>query len=152
MKTLELNVLPLKGLGELYFGMPMEEMSKIMGEPDDIEDIVDDDDFNTTVLNFSEKGINIFFEGADTTVLSCIEVDNKNCELFGKKVFQMNKEALVAHMNENGYNDLDSGVEEWGEKRISFEDGLIDFYFDDDELTTINFGVLVNEKGEVEEF
>lgn len=151
MKTLELNVLPLKGLGELYFGMSMEEMAKIMGEADDVEEIVDDDDFNTTVLNFTELGVSIFFEGDEAPALSCIEVDNKNCEIFGRKAFEMNKEDLVAHMKSNGFEDLDADEEEWGEKRISFEDGLIDFYYSDNELTTINFGVLVNEQGEVEE-
>ncbi|PLW98600.1 MAG: hypothetical protein C0593_05230 [Marinilabiliales bacterium] len=151
MKTLELNVLPLKGLGDLYFGMPMEEMSEIMGEADEIEDIVDDDDFNTTVLNYSDAGISIFFEGVDAPVLSCLEVDNKNCKLFGKKIFEMNQAELVAHVKENGLDDLDVEEEEWGEKRISFEDGLIDFYFSGDELTSINWGVLVNEEGEVED-
>jgi hypothetical protein len=34
--------------------------------------------------------------------------------------------------------------------RLSFEDALIDFFFDGEELLAINWGVVVNEAGEIE--
>ncbi len=150
MEILDLDVLPLKGLGALNFGMSMEGVTKILGEPDEVEDLADNDNFNTTVLSYNETGISAFFEGIDAPILSCIEIDHRATLLFGKKAFEMSREDLIQHMNQNGFEDLDKEEEEWGESRISFEDGLIDFYYNGQELTTINFGVLVNEKGEIE--
>ena len=46
---------------------------------------------------------------------------------------------------------LDEAVEEWGENRVTFEDGMIDFFFDNGRLMSVNWGVLVNDKGEIEE-
>jgi len=34
---------------------------------------------------------------------------------------------------------------------LSFEDGLIDFFFEDGELIAVNWGILVNDKGEIED-
>lgn len=147
---MDLNVFPLKGLGEISFGMTMEAMTNILGEPAHVEPLVDDDDFNTTVLNYDDQGLSIFFEGIETPLLSCIEVDNTNCMLFGKKAFDLSKQELVSLMQKNGFEDLDTSDEEWGEQRISFEDGLIDFYYANDKLTTINWGVLVTEEGKIE--
>ncbi|HPE87364.1 MAG: hypothetical protein EOL88_05680 [Bacteroidia bacterium] len=150
MKELELNVIPLKGLGALYFGMSVEEMTQIMGESTEVEDITDEDDFSTTILNYNDLGISIFFEGVDAPVLACIETDNTNCMLFGQKVFTLSEARIIELMNENGFSDMDIDDEEWGEHRVSFEDGLIDFYFREGELTTINWGVLINDQGDVE--
>ncbi len=147
---IDLNVLPLKGLGNITFGMTMESMTGILGKPAQVEPLVDDDDFNTTVLNYNDQGLSIFFEGAEAPMLSCIESDNKNCMLFGERAFDLSKQDLVALMKKNGFEDLDTSDEEWGEQRISFEDGLIDFYYANDKLTTINWGVLVTEEGKIE--
>jgi len=151
MEKLELNIIPKEGLGKLYFGLNIDEIASVLGEPSEVEEISDDDDFNTLILNYSELGLSIFFEGRDQASLSCLEVDNRNCILFGKKVFSLTEQEIVSLMNENGFSDIDMEDEEWGEHRVSFEDGLIDFYFTDGVLTTINWGVLVNDQGEVEE-
>ena len=151
MKELELNIIPKEGLGKLYFGMTIDEVATTLGEPTEVEEIADDDDFSTTILNYSELGLSIFFEGLNQASLSCLEVDNRNCSLFGKKIFTLKEQEIVSLMNENGFSDIDLDDEEWGEHRVSFEDGLIDFYFTDGILTTVNWGVLVNDQGEVEE-
>jgi hypothetical protein len=42
-------------------------------------------------------------------------------------------------MKENGFNDFYQEDEEWGEKLLSFEDALIDFYFEEDKLVSVNW-------------
>ena len=39
--------------------------------------------------------------------------------------------------------------EEDGEHRVSFEDALMDFFFDEEGLTAVSWGVLVDEQGDI---
>jgi hypothetical protein len=151
MKALQLEIKPKEGLGELKFGDSSEKLVSILGEAEEMEDIEDEDEFNTIILNYWDKGLSAFFEGKEKSVLSCFEVDNPEATIFGKKVFELNEEGLIALMKENGYIEIDTEKEENGEKRVSFEDGMIDFFFEDKDLVAINWGVLVNDQGEIEE-
>ncbi|MDZ7740712.1 MAG: hypothetical protein U5Q03_02915 [Bacteroidota bacterium] len=152
MKALTLEIKPKEGLGELKFGESSEKLISVLGEAEEMEDIEDEDEFNTVILNYWDKGISAFFEGKENSVLSCFEVDNPEISLFGEKVFELSENEIIDLMKKNGYNDIDTDIEENGEKRLSFEDGMIDFFFDDDSLLAVNWGVLVNDQGEIEEY
>ena len=39
--------------------------------------------------------------------------------------------------------------EEDGELRVSFEDAMVDFFFEGDTMTAVSWGVLVDEQGEI---
>jgi hypothetical protein len=152
MKKLTLDIQPKSGLGEVKFGEPMEHLVEYLGNPEDIEELEDADEFPTVVLHYWDKKITIFLEGIEKQVISCIEVDNDQCILFGKWAFNLNEKEIKSLMIEKGYSVIDEAMEEWGEKRLTFEDGLIDFFFDKDgKLVSVNWGVLVNDKGEIEE-
>ncbi len=151
---MKLEILLLEGLNELRFGDTPGAVEKIFGEPLEIEHLGDDADeeLDTILWNYDQMGLTVFFEGKNNHVLSCFETDNNEVTLFGKKIFGMSEQEITALMKENGLTQIDSEVEEWGEKRVSFDEGLIDFYFQDDALVTVNWGVFVNENGEIEEF
>ena len=51
-------------------------------------------------------------------------------------------------MKAQGFKELEE-EEEDGELRVSFEDALIDFFFDGDEMTAVSWGVLVDEQGDI---
>lgn len=151
MKELTLEIKPKKGLGEISFGEPMEKLYEFLGEAEDVEHLEDEDEFSTVVLSFYDKGITAFIEGIEKQVISCFEIDNKSALLFGKWVFDMNADQVKELMVTNGYNLLDEGKEEWGEYRITYEDAMIDFFFENGKMVSVNWGVLVNDKGEIEE-
>jgi hypothetical protein len=71
--------------------------------------------------------------------------------IFGVKVFDLDKDQLIALMKKNGYKEYEIELEE-GENRLSFEEGLIDFFYAGGELIAVSWGVLINEKGEIEQF
>jgi len=54
-------------------------------------------------------------------------------------------------MEKKGYEVAEMELEISGEKRVSYDDAMIDFFFNDGDLVFVNWGVLVNEKGEIEE-
>lgn len=154
MSKLTLDIKPKIGFGEIDFGTTIEEIISFIGEAEEIEDIDDDEDFNTVIMNYWDEGFVVFIEGngAEKSVASCFETDNVDACIFGKKVFKMTQEEITELMKANGYKEIDTEVEETGEFRLSFEDGLIDFFFNEGELNGVNWGVLVNEHGEIEDF
>ena len=128
-----------EGLGELRFNMPVEDVVKILGNADEVENIENAADEPTTVLHYNDLGLTLFCEGENPT-LACVDVDNEDCTLFGKEVFDMDERAIVKLMVSNNYTEQDADEEDWGERRITFPEGNIDFYFDDGELVSIILG------------
>jgi hypothetical protein len=151
MKEIVLEIKPKEGLGPIHFGEPMEKMVDLLGEPEDVDNLEDEDEFSTVILNYWDEGITAFIEGIEKQVLSCFEITNKKALLFGKWVFDLNLAQVTALMQEKGYKEIDESEEEWGEHRLTFEDALIDFFFEGGILVSVSWGVLVNDKGEIEE-
>lgn len=153
MNKLTLDIKPKIGFGEIDFGFTIEQVVDKLGEAEDIEDIQDDEDFNTVIMNYWNRGLSVFVEGhgAEKSIVSCFETDNTNATMFGEQIFKMNEKQIIDLMKKNGYSEVDTETEENGEYRLSLEDGLIDFFFENKELIAINWGVLVNEHGEIEE-
>ena len=128
-----------EGIGDILFHMPVEEVVAKMGTADEVENIDNAADEPTTVLHYNDLGITLFFEG-ENPELACVDIDNENCILFGKKVFDMDERSLVNLMVSNDYAEQDVDEEDWGERRVSFPQGNIDFYFDEGELVSVILG------------
>ncbi len=151
MKKITPEIKPKDGFGELKFGETINHVVEQLGEAEEIETIEDEDEFNTTILNYWEIGVSIFFEGVEKSVVSCFETDIPETTLFGKEVFELEEKELIALMTENGF-EVAEIEEESGERRLSYDDALIDFFYQEGELLAVNWGVLVNDQGEIEEF
>jgi hypothetical protein len=151
MKAFTLDIAPKQGFGEIRFGDSSEKVIKLLGQPEDVENIEDVDGFNTVVLYYYEQGITVFFEGREKSVVACIETENPDSVMFGKTIFDMTEEDIIDLMKVKGYEVAEMELETSGERRVSYDDAMIDFFFLDGDLIVVNWGVLVNEKGEIEE-
>ena len=151
MKNIIPDIKPKEGFGDISFGITTDVLTKMLGEPEEIETFDDDGAFKTTILNYWGLGISAFFEGVDNSVLSCLETDIEDATLFGNQVFDMGEEEIIALMRDHGFEVAETEIEEDGEKRVSYDDALIDFFFHEGDLIAVNWGVLVNEQGEIEE-
>jgi hypothetical protein len=60
--------------------------------------------------------------------------------LFGVKIFNYSEKDVIDIFKKNGFPLTDSEVHEWGEKRISFDDAMVDIYFEKGKMRSINFG------------
>ncbi|MGI6718861.1 MAG: hypothetical protein ACOX4D_06940 [Bacteroidales bacterium] len=151
MKKFNLIIKPKEGIGDLKFGTTIEEVIKKVGEADELEDFNDEDCFNTKLLSYLDDEVDLFFEGNNNFVFSAISVDNKEASLYGKKIFELSEKEIIELMKENGFNLSDTTIdEEFCEKCLSFEDAYLDFYFNkDNELISLNFGVLVSDDGKI---
>ena len=128
-----------QGIGDIHFQMPVEDVVALLGTADEVENIDNAADEPTTVLRYNDLGLTLFFEG-ENPILACIDTCNEDCTLFGKEVFDMTERQIVELMVKNGYHEQDIDDEDWGERRVSFPEGNIDFYFDEDELMSVIIG------------
>jgi hypothetical protein len=119
--------------------MPVEDIVKMLGTADEVENIDNAADESTTVLRYNDEGLTIFCEG-ENPILACIDIANEDCTLFGEKVFDLDERALVNLMVKNNITEQDIDDEDWGERRITFNEGNIDFYYDNEELISIILG------------
>ncbi len=72
--------------------------------------------------------------------MSSVEVDNRDALLFNLKIFSFNEKQLIELLNSNGFKLSDTEKQDWGEKRVSFDDAGLDCYFENDKLVSLNFG------------
>lgn len=146
----DFTIMPLKGYGEIPFGMSIDDTVKILNMPDFYEELSDMEETGNRSIFYEYEGIqtNIYFEGITKSVVACFETMNEAATLYGKKVFDLGKDEVVKLMKEQGFKELEEENED-GELRISFEDALIDFFFEGEEMIAVSWGVLVDEQGDI---
>lgn len=127
------------GFGEIVFGMPVEDVVSMLGEADEIECMENAMDEPTTILHYEDGGLTLFFEG-DSPTLQCIDLSLDDSKLFGRRIFEMQEKDIVRLMVENNYCEEDADEEAWGERRISFGEANVDFFFDGGELVSVVYG------------
>ncbi|MBQ6653849.1 MAG: hypothetical protein IJM81_10770 [Prevotella sp.] len=129
-----------KGFGSIQFGTPVEDIVALLGEADEVESMENAFDEPTTVLHYFDGELTLFFEG-DSPTLQCIDSSMDDCLLFGKRIFDSNETEIVRLMVENHYCQEDVDDEAWGERRVSFGEANVDFFFDNGVLSSVVWGV-----------
>lgn len=149
MNLSNLEIKPNEGFGGFFFGTEMGPFVKQTGEPEEVENFDDDEDLNTTLLHYWKSGFSVFFVGLSTQILAGVEVDNPDAVLFGDKIIGKSEKEIIDLMKQNGNTQFEADTE-MGDKRLSFDIGMMDFFFREGKLIYMNFGVLVDEEGKVE--
>jgi len=138
-----LEIALLKGFGPLFFGQTTEEAIALFGEPEEVQTLSDEIlNSSTYVMHYWGRGFSLFFDLQANKTFNCVEVDNKEVMLFKQKVFILPEKELISLMDKNGYTLSETENQEWGEKRLSFDDAGLDCYYENGKLSSINFGVL----------
>jgi len=133
----------LKGFCTLNFGVSSVDAELVFGKPEEIQ-VLDDPILETscTVYHYWDSGFSLFFDNKNSMKFGSVEVDNTDTLLFGKKLFSLNEQQLIDLMKEHNYTLSDTERQEWGEKRLSFDEAGLDCYFENQKLASINFGVI----------
>ena len=143
------NIYPNKGLGELEFGIDMESFVSKYGEPEEVQSFDEDEELDTTILHYWKSGISAFFVGYSAPVLAGVEIGHPDTSLFNKKIIGLSEDELINLMKQHGYENFETDLEDT-DKRLSYDVGMMDFFFRDKKLIYMNFGVLVDENGNIE--
>ena len=138
----KLEIKPLYGFNDVEFGISVKELVKLHGEADSIEDLTEDGDpQNIAMLNYEKEELFCFCEGSDELIFNSCDTENKEALLFGKKVFSLKEKEIKELFAAEGYTDVETENEEWGETRITYNDALVDFYYIENELVSITWGI-----------
>ena len=146
-----LEIRPKDGFGEIKFGEYLDNIVTLLGEAEEIDTIEEDEEMNMLILHYWELGFSIIFEGKTKQVVSGFETDHPDATMFGEKIIGKSEEEVLSLMKQNGMEGYEAEQEEI-DRRVSFDDDMLDFYFRDDRLAYVNWGVYVNEEGEIEDF
>ena len=141
-----LEIKPMQGIGSLKFGASSDEVAKYFGKAEEVEETEAVEEFKTIIWHYWSKGCSVFFDEENNLLFSSIEIDNRSAVLWGKPIFEMKEAEIVKLFKKNGFIEIDSELHEWGERRVSFDDAMVDFYFEDDALTSINYSVSLDEE------
>jgi hypothetical protein len=139
-----------QGIGDIKFGLTMEDVETIMGKPEEVESSEEDEEFDYEVWNYWEEGFSFYFDEDDDYRLGLIETANEEVTMFGKKIFQMKQSEVEALLKSNGLSNPDKDTLETGEKHITYEKEMLDMFFENDALVTVKFGVFVSDDLEVQ--
>ena len=135
-----MEIKPLLGLSSLLFGTSMAEAEKVFGKAEESEVMDDIEDCQSIVWHYWESGFSLFFDENNNQLFCCVEIDNKNVVLWEEKIFSLNEKQIIELFKKKGYSIFETEVHEWGEKRLSFDEMNIDFYFEKNKLSSINYG------------
>ena len=133
----------LKGFCTLNFGVSAVDAELVFGKPEEIQ-VLDDNILETscTVYHYWDSGFSLFFDNKNSMKFGSVEVDNEDTLLFGKELFSLNEQQLIDLMKEHNYTLTDTEKQDWGEKRLSFDEAGLDCYFENGKMSSVNFGVI----------
>lgn len=137
---------PLKGYGDIKFGMSVEEIVNIFGEPsnnEELESIVEENENYSILYDYDNECMSICFEGITKTIVASISTYNEEATLFGERIYEMDRQQIVDLMKRNGYKEYDEEVQD-GDTCLIYDELMMDFYFNNDELIDVVWGVVVD--------
>ncbi len=146
-----LTIEPLKGFGDIKFGMSIEDIIGICGEPsnnEELEPIIEEYDNYSILYDYDDEGLSICFEGVTRTIVASISTNNDEATLFGERVYEMDRNQIIDLMRRNGYKNFDEEEQE-GDTCLTYDELMIDFYFNEGELIDVVWGVLVDPQGNI---
>ena len=83
---MELRIEFTKGVGDLQFGQSISQVTELIGEPTETEQIGEDMEMPTTVLHYTETGLSLFF---DKTYMVSRYISPDSCKLTVKPPIQI---------------------------------------------------------------
>ena len=136
---MELRIEFTKGVGDLQFGQSISQVTELIGEPTETEQIGEYKD-PATALNYTETGLSLFFENTSEEALVCIDIHSQEATLFGQKTADKTPQEITRLLKDNNITDIEYDKEAPNEERISSEQNSADFYFYDNKLESITIG------------
>lgn len=159
-KTMEkknMAILPGQGLGIIKFGMSRDEVRKLLGNPDEIdqygyEDSEDDED-QTEAWHYDELNASFSFDAMDDWRLNAIAVSDPDYRLQEKVLIGLSRMELQETLSEFGLGEV--VAEDWSneempsDKLLSIEEVSMNFWMEEDQLAEIQWGPLMDEEENV---
>ena len=135
---------PLKGYGDIKFGMSIDEVVSVLGTPsnhEELDPIIEGNESSSILYDYDDLAASICFEGTDKMLVSSISTINEDATLFGENIYDMNRNQVIELMKKNGYKEYDEEEQE-GDTCLIYDELMLDFYFNEGELIDVVWGVI----------
>jgi len=138
-----------EGLGTLRFGATMQQVAQTLGEPAEKERyaIDEDDDEETEDWHYDDLGISLSFEELEGWQLTSIAVSGEDFTLEGQQLIGRTKEDVLAEFGKRKWGSPEEddviSSEEDGQSLYHIDDAMLSLWFEEDELTEVQWGPLV---------
>ena len=135
---------PLKGYGDIKFGMSIDEVVSVFGTPSNLEEldpIIEGNESSSILYDYDDLEVSICFEGTDKMLVSSISTINEDATLFGERIYDMNRNQIIELMKKNGYKEFDEEEQE-GDTCLIYDELMLDFYFNEGELIDVVWGII----------
>ena len=135
---------PLKGYGDIKFGMSIDEVVSVFGTSSNLEEldpIIEGNEPSSILYDYDDLAVSVCFEGTDKMLVSSISTINEDATLFGEKIYEMNRNQIIDLMKRNGYKEFDEEEQE-GDTCLIYDELMLDFYFNEGELIDVVWGVI----------
>jgi hypothetical protein len=136
------------GLGDIKFGCYKEDLIQLIGEPtekDTYNASGEEDGYLTESWHYDEQEFSVSFDEEDNWRLTTIAVSAPDFTINDKKIIGLSIDAALTELESSdlGDNDLEDLSDDIvSQKLISFIDSSLNLWFEDDELSEIQFGIL----------
>jgi hypothetical protein len=135
------------GLGDVQFGCTREELIKNLGDPTETDQYKtsEDEDYLTEAWHYDEQEFSASFDEEDNWRLTTFSVSSpdtsfNNHQLIGKGIEEVSEILKSLNLGEMETEDLSSDGINF--IMVSFIESSINFWFDDNILSEIQWGVL----------
>ncbi len=136
------------GLGDIEFGCTKEKLKYLLGEPTE-KDIYnasgEEDGYMTESWHYDEQEFSVSFDEEDNWKLTTISSSSEDTIFKGKSLMGKSMEEVLELLADEdlGENELeDMSDDEVNQKLITFLASSLNLWFEDDELTEIQWGIL----------
>lgn len=148
------NIQSGQGLGSIKFGITMEELKKIIGEPDEADTFShsDEEEDLTEAWHYDMLELSASFEQQEDWRLVTLSVSSPKYLFNGKSLIGKRREELIDILEEMGLTELEhedwSSAENPDHKLIASEEANMNFWLDGGILTEIQWTPLYSEEEE----
>lgn len=124
-----------KGLADLPFGATRDEVSAVLGDPEEVDQI-DLGDEESIAWHYWDLGISLNFDESESYQLCTIEVASPEVTLFGKQLIGLKRDEAVAFLNTQ---NIGASKPETS-RGVMYEDVELYLWFNGGELAEIQWG------------
>ena len=143
-----------EGLGDVKFGLTREEVTSLMGEPEEKEvfDLNDDADFKTESWHYDEYEVALSFVLFDEWRLVSITCSSEDSLFEGSEVIGLKKKQLLKLLEKSKVKDVqfeNCSSDDVEDLLLVFSMQLgMNFWLEEGLVTDVEFGIRYNEKEE----
>ncbi len=140
------NIVLGKGLSKIHFGMMRPEIKEILGEPDEIEKIVNEDleEDSSEVWHYDELEISAAFDELEDWRLTSLAVSSPDFTFEGVDLIGLSQQEVMDQIELMGLGDVTidqvSEDEEVNQQIAFVQEASLNLWFDAGKLSEIQWG------------